>query len=73
MDNFEKHYKIQLLADDNSKYSLAKKIVEMEENLEHIGELSDGGEAQPQWYVSLETNNIDNFVDGKKVYIIDDE
>ena len=73
MDNYDLHYKAQLLADTHSKYKLARRIVKLEENLQHIGELSDGGEPEPSWHVSLKEDSIDDFVNNQKVYIINDQ
>ena len=72
MNNYDMQYKTQLLADTHSKYELAKRILEMESRLVSIGELSDGGEPDPLWYVSLDMNYMEEFEDEKKVYILND-
>lgn len=78
MNNYERHYEIQVLADTNSKYSLAKRIVELEEQLKSylpVGEVSTNeGVESPCFYVALDEDMLEYMEDTSQVYIkVDDD
>lgn len=73
MNNFERQRDIQELADSKTKFELASMVLNYQRGMVHIGELSDGGESKPSWYVSLETDQVDVFENDTKVYIYDPE
>jgi len=78
MDNYERNYRTQLLADSNSKYSLAKKVIELEEKLSSymvVGEVTANEDSsKPSYYVALDEDMLEYMEDKSQVYIkVDDD